>query len=180
LFDRRLTLGATYFHNRITDYIAFNTRVFPFTLANIGVNEAQGVELTMRADPTRWASVSASYTLTDSNIVSSATPADNGLQLVRRPRNAASLNVTLRPVEQARINLGLVYNGTMQDNFFGATGGRRTLAPYTLARIAVSYRVTPQVELIARVENAFNQTYEEIYGFRAPRRGAYGGLRVSF
>ncbi len=178
--NRRILLGATYFNNRVKDFIAFNTGVFPFRLNNIGENEAQGVELTARLEPTRWASIVASYTLTDSNIVSSVTPSQNGLQLVRRPRNAASLNVTLRPVEAMRVNFGLVYNGTTQDSFFGAGGGRRTLSPYTLARIAVSYRVTPQVEVFGRVENAFDQRYQEVYGFQPPGIGGFGGVRVSF
>ena len=45
-----------------------------------------------------------------------------------------------------------------------------TLASYTLVRLAGSYDVTDNIALIARVENAFDAHYEEVFGYRT--RGA--------
>jgi vitamin B12 transporter len=105
----------------------------------------------------------------------------NGEQLVRRPRNAASLNVNYGFLEKKRanVNLALIYNGEQYDVAFGPTR-RVVLNDYLLLNIGASYRINEHVELFARGENLLNQNYQEVYSFGTPGIAGYGGLRVSF
>ena len=49
-----------------------------------------------------------------------------------------------------------------------------------LARVTASYKVQPGVEIYGRVENVFNQKYEEIFGYNTPGIAAYAGVRLTF
>ena len=40
------------------------------------------------------------------------------------------------------------------------------------------YRFTPQLAVIARIENALDEDYEDVYGFNTPGAGAYLGVRL--
>jgi len=42
-----------------------------------------------------------------------------------------------------------------------------------------SARLTRQLELFGRVENLFDRSYEEVYGFPALPRGFMAGLRIA-
>jgi vitamin B12 transporter len=53
------------------------------------------------------------------------------------------------------------------------------LTSYTVARLAASYRVTDRIELFSRVENAFDEKYQESISYATPGRSIYGGVRVT-
>ena len=76
------------------------------------------------------------------------------------------------------MNLGIRFNGNMQDSNF-ATGSRVTLSGYTLVSLAGSYKVHRYVTLFARVENMLDQRTQEVFGYRGPGVGAYGGIKVN-
>jgi vitamin B12 transporter len=44
----------------------------------------------------------------------------------------------------------------------------------------VSYDVSAAVDIFGRVQNATDETYEEIAGYYAAGRSIYGGVRVRF
>ena len=46
--------------------------------------------------------------------------------------------------------------------------------------VASSYQLTKQLQLFGRLENAFDENYEEVYGFATQGRTAYAGVRYSF
>jgi vitamin B12 transporter len=43
-------------------------------------------------------------------------------------------------------------------------------------RVFASYALATRLELKVRVENALNERYEEVYGYPALPRGAFGSL----
>jgi vitamin B12 transporter len=51
---------------------------------------------------------------------------------------------------------------------------------YEVARVYGSIRLTPRLTLRARVENLFDERYEEVYGFPALGRSLHGGISVMF
>jgi vitamin B12 transporter len=55
---------------------------------------------------------------------------------------------------------------------------RVLLNDYWLVQATASYRLTESLELYGRVENALNQSYQEIYGFQTAGTAAYAGLRM--
>ncbi len=55
-----------------------------------------------------------------------------------------------------------------------------TLKAFTLINLGADYKITRRLQVYGRVENLFDQTYQEEFGFKAPGRAAYVGLRVGF
>jgi vitamin B12 transporter len=53
-----------------------------------------------------------------------------------------------------------------------------TLNDYLLASAKIGYRITPALEAYARVENAFNAEYQDVFGYNTPGRTVYAGVRI--
>jgi vitamin B12 transporter len=56
---------------------------------------------------------------------------------------------------------------------------RVALGSYWLADARVSYAVRPGVALFARVTNALDQKYQDVFTYRTEPRAAYVGLRLA-
>jgi vitamin B12 transporter len=54
-----------------------------------------------------------------------------------------------------------------------------TLGSYWLATARVAFSVTRRVQLFARVTNALNQKYQDVFSYRTEPRGIYVGLRLA-
>ena len=177
-----LTIAATYFDERLEDEIdgfVFDPGTFLFTAANRpGDSKRQGVELWLTASPHDSLDLTASYTYTEATELASL---GNEVDELRRPRNmlAVNLNFTIRP--RAEINLNVSYNGSQDDIMFPPfplPPERVRLSSYTLVDLAASYRLTPTVQLVGRIENLLDENYEDVVGFNTPGVGAYIGVRV--
>src|SRR5205085_2730678 len=95
-----------------------------------------------------------------------------GAKEVRRPENAASLDLSWQALPKLKLNLGAVYNGDNFDTDF-ATFSAVKLDAYTLVRVGVSYQLADTVELYGRVENATDEEYRENVGILTPGTAAY-------
>ncbi len=186
LFDGRVSLGATYFHEDLDNEIngfAFDPDTFLFTAENLdGESKRRGVEVTALARITGGLRLSGSYTYLDATEPDALTGDDKGE--VRRPRHVAALNGDWRFLDnRANLNLNLTYVGDRTDVFFEPVAFNKeivNLDSYYLATVAVSYQLTEQVKLFARVENLLEQRYEDVYGYNTPGLGAYAGIGLSF
>jgi vitamin B12 transporter len=184
--DSRMTASVTWFRANFEDGInglVFDPSAGAFTARNLdGESRRRDVEVGLAADPTATLCLTASYTYTDSSQPDAVTGAT--IREVRRPRHTASLGAGYRFAGgRADLNGNLSYVGSRNDFFFDPlTFAQSTvrLDDYVLAEVAVSYRVTPALTAYARVENLFNENYEDVFGFNTPGRGAYAGLRAGF
>ncbi|MBI3303454.1 MAG: TonB-dependent receptor [Deltaproteobacteria bacterium] len=173
LFGGRLALEATYFDQRIDNLIVGSGR----TSRNLaGESRAYGVEVAAMLNLISGLDLHSTYTFTH-------TRDPDGNKLVRRPQHTGSVNVNYRFLEdRANVNLGIIYNGRQSDVAFDADFNRSIVRPgaYTLVNLAASYQLTPNVQLVGRIENLFDEHYEEVFTFGTPGRAAYGGVRVRF
>lgn len=173
--DGKGLASLTYFDSNLENEIFTDFGVFPFTVDNRpGTSTRDGLEFAFRVDPLEVISLSASYTYTDAKD-------DNGGRELRRPRHIGSLNVTYRFLDnRATVDLGLNYNGKMQDSefIFSTPESVVTLEDYVLGTVAASYDVTDRVQVIGRIENLFDEDYQEVFGFASPGLGAYAGVRI--
>lgn len=173
--DKRGSLSLTYFSADLTDEIFTDFSVFPFTVGNqAGKSTREGVEISARYAPTENLSFAASYTYSDAKD-------DVGVQEVRRPKHIASASGFYRFMNgRASVGLSLDYNGKSQDVVFTPTipSGKTTLDDYVLATASASYEVTEQIEVFGRIENLFDQRYQEVFSYNTMGLGAYAGLRV--
>ncbi|MEO0426076.1 MAG: TonB-dependent receptor [Pseudomonadota bacterium] len=182
LLDGRLIVDATYYRGEVTDEIVsgFNADAGLSTSVNAeGESPRQGVELSLTAFPLENLAITGSYTYT------LAEEGSTGRQEVRRARHLASMDATYTFLEgRARLNANIAYNGDQRDLDF--TDGFFTVQPlvtlddFVLLSVQGSYAFTENVELFARVENATNADYQEVFQFETQGVAGFAGLRVRF
>lgn len=180
--DKRLVVDATYFNNRIKDFISseFDAALGASRPINLdGTSKIQGVEVAATAKIMDGLTLKASYTYTDGED-------PDGDELVRRPPHLASTSLNyafLKDDEgrrRANVNLNVDYNGSQKDFVFRSPTferSTRTLDDYWLVNFAASYEFLPGLAVVGRIENLFDQDYEEVYGYRSPGIGAFAALR---
>ena len=163
--------GATFFHNDIKNLIAGNASFT--TDINLGKARTQGVEAFLAWQVLAGLSLRADYTYTD------ATDAIAHQQLIRRPRNKASLTAAWRPLADLDVNASLLYVGPQIDGNREFSIPRLKLAGYSLVNLAASWRIDDRFALLGRVENAFDTHYQSPDGFLRPGFGLYAGIKAN-
>ena len=101
----------------------------------------------------------------------------DNIPLARRPQNKVTGDIDYK-WSDASFGASLIYTDSVSDEDFN--GNSVTLPSYYLVNLRASYQVNSRVKLFARVDNLFNQWYEEVYGYSTPGLSAYGGTKVSF
>lgn len=173
-WNERVTGDVTYFSNRIEDIIIGSGR----SVENLnGESELHGVEVTLTARPLDNLDIIGAYTYTDAED-------PDGNELVRRAEHIASLTVNYRFLEnRANLNLGVRYNGDQVDDAFDPVTFDRTLVEldsFTLVDINGAYQLNDNFEIFGRIENLFDENYEEVLGYGGIERGFYGGVKATF
>jgi outer membrane receptor protein involved in Fe transport len=62
---------------------------------------------------------------------------------------------------------------------FGPTGGLYMNDGYSVVNLGASFRPVRAFEVFARALNVFDRRYEEVFGYPAPGRTGYMGVRVA-
>ncbi len=181
-FDRRLVLDVTWFNQDLTHEIATVLGSdFVYTPINRdGKSKRQGVEVAATVDLRNGFTATATYTYLDATEQTSA--GGPRLDEVRRPRHAGSVTAAYTFYEdRARVFAEAVFNGKMEDNaYVPSLPARVTLAPYTVVNAGGSFRLNGHLEAYGRVENLFDEDYEEVFGYNTPGRTAFIGLKGTF
>ena len=107
-----------------------------------------------------------------------------GQRLLRRPDDAVSARLETTAIERARLGATLTWSGPRDDILFGQfpePNQRVELPSYTtldlsgVVTVLGERRGRPGLELTARVENVFDEQYEQSVGFPARGRGLFIG-----
>jgi vitamin B12 transporter len=176
LWENRVTLGATYFHNELSNVIGFNGL---FDTLNLGAAETQGLEAEFRAQPVPDLLFTASYTYLDAEKTSSADISQlQGARLPRRPRNEVYISGSYLWWKRLRTTAEAKFVNAREELNFG--GPNFDIEDYSFVNIAVEYEVNPHLLIFGRIDNLTNEHYAEVFGFPALGRAAYGGVRVRF
>ncbi|RLT04881.1 MAG: TonB-dependent receptor [Planctomycetota bacterium] len=169
--NRRLVIDATYFRNDFTDLITFGP---PPTFANLNIASAlaTGVEVTGQWQAFDNTSLSAAYTYTD------ATNQDTGTRLLRRPANKFGIGIDQYFLDRrANLNFNLRRVGH-RDDFDPFTFGTRELERYTVANVQGYFDWNKSVRLFGRIDNVFDEKYEEVFAFATPRFSVFAGVTI--
>jgi vitamin B12 transporter len=182
LLDDRISASVTWFSRKTTNQIDFfscpfsppfpdgcDVRPFGFYY-NIGHTRSQGAEFEIAAD--LFENVTASVNLTD------MASEDLGLHtdLARRPRLTAGGSIFWTPMKDASLGLTIAHVGDR----FDQAQEVQPLEGYTLVNVLGSYPINDNFSFFARVENLFNDRTEPVFGYGAPGRAAYVGIRAAF
>lgn len=172
LYNKKLTLDFTYFNRDITDLITGSGN----SAINLsGKSPTEGLEVAMNWSLSSKVKFNANYTFLNAKT-------STGEQQRRRPRHKLYLGFNVQPSKRAVINFNLVHNaGRVQnlfDEFFSTT--RVDLKNYTVANTSVRYKISQRFSVNARVENLFDEQYEEIVTYGTSGRAFYLGLSARF
>jgi vitamin B12 transporter len=170
LFNNRIRFGATYFHNDITNLITSNATFT--TNINVGRATTYGAEsfvsfavtpdLTLRSDYT--------YTIARDDIT--------GDELLRRPKNKASVTASWKATKKLTLSSTFNYVGSWADIDREASFDLRAPS-YTTVNLAANYAVNGNLTVFGRIDNLFNNQYEDPDGFLRPGFGIFGGIRIN-
>lgn len=163
--DDRLKLGATFFRQQIDDLIIFT---FTGGYANVDETLQKGIELSASAQLADNLSLSGNYTYT------SARDRLADAQLIRVPKHAAFARLAWDATEQLHAALDVTYNGSEVDR------GDAPVESWIRVDAKLAYDLSDAVQLYGRVENAFDEQYQQILGFGTPGVSVYGGIRGNF
>ncbi len=176
LFDDRLKLGATYFRNRFSDMIDFVAG--QGYLNRTEPTYTRGIEAFLEAEPIEKLSLRLDYTYMRTH------DEETGEILYRRPEHKLGATVNYRFLDdRANVNLGVLYVGARDDQYWDALAFQNVrvrLEDYVVARLAVSYRFTDAFRMHGRVENMFDEDYEEAKGYGVPGAAGYVGFTLDF
>jgi vitamin B12 transporter len=163
--DGRGELGATLFSQDTQNQINFSFAVGGYE--NIAEVESTGVELVADYQFNDWLSLSANYAYIDAED-------ENGDPLARLPEHTGDVTLSFRGDGALSGALLLRYNGK-EDNTNGST-----LNAWTRVDLTGRYRLTEKVELYARVENLFDEKYQQILGYGTPGLSGSLGVRLRY
>ncbi len=166
--DNGLLLEAGYFDQEITDIIYFDLVNFSGYLQDRGDTTSEGIELNAEV-PLPWnVLLAGNYTWNDTETV-------DGSVRPRRPEQLANVALqwsnaadTLLLALQLRITRGAEdTDGSDMDD-------------YEVVNLSANWQLMPQLELFGRVENLFDEDYQEVPTYNTSGAAAYAGLRFTF
>ncbi len=164
-----VTLSA--FHTDIEDLIEFVTLSYdPFAGENRNVGHARirGIEAAYDYLSPLWrVRVEAIYQDPENR--------DTGEQLLRRARESLTISA-FRSIGPMEIGVDVLAVGDRKD--FGFPDPI-VLESYVLTNLVARWQIRPSLQLLARLENAFDEAYELAATFNTPGRGLYVALRYA-
>jgi len=188
----RVHVSVTYFHNDFRDIISFafvgsdpNCRAFDGSFFNTDEAWAHGGNVSFEAKATRWLRIAGNYTYDDTRVVK-AGPMDTdpsmipGSRLFRRPLHSANL-VANAHFQRMNWNFAGNYVGRRADSdFLFPPLGITSNPSYVRWDLANSIDLGYGLSTLARVENLFNNHYQDAIGFPALRLNWRLGMRYEW
>lgn len=176
LWQNRVDVGLTYFHNDLSNVIGFNGL---FDTLNLGAAETQGLEAELHAQPVPNLVFTAAYTYLEAEKTSSKDVSQlQGARLPRRPRNEIYVSATYLAWKRLRMVVETKFVNAREELNFG--GPNFDIEDYSFVNIAAEYEFNPHFSIFGRINNLTNEHYSEVFGFPALGRAAYGGVKVRF
>ncbi|MEE8294405.1 MAG: TonB-dependent receptor, partial [Sphingomonadales bacterium] len=151
--SEKASVSVTYFQRKNRNLIDFS--LISFTFGNILATSSKGVEVIFEAKITEKLSFNGNFThLKAINTVTGAT-------LARRPRNTFYAALVFNPNSRWSISTSIDYTSKQIDGF-------SVLSPFKVVDLRASYKVNDKISIYGRIENAFDEQYQEVTGFGTP------------
>lgn len=188
-FSGRLIAQAAYFHRDNDDLIIF-VSCFGVTndpvcvgrppsgqgyYSNVSKARAKGWELALTAKPIEALTLQANYTSLRAQDLT-PTSATYTRFLTRRPKQSANVSATYEWPNRLSTTIAARHTGSSFNN----AANTQRLKPYTLVDLRASYPITDRIELFARMENVFEQTYQTVLNYGSLGQTSYAGMRYRF
>jgi vitamin B12 transporter len=163
-----LRFEITYFDQEIEDEMFFDLAGFSGYLQSPGTSTSKGVEIAMQVPlGERW-EVLGNWTHNDTENTASE-------QRLRRPENVGNIGLLYTaPTDKLRF----VANYRLSKDSIDIGGV--ALDDYAVLDLSMAYAFSEKLELYGRLQNAADEDYQEVVGFRSARRSGYAGVRLRF
>lgn len=162
--DARGEVGVTYFDQDTTDLITFSFALGGYE--NIARATSSGFEVQAQYELNQWLSGSVNYANIDAKDGS-------GDRLVRVPEHTGDLSLAINPNGRLSSTVSLRYNGKEID----ANG---IVDSWTRVDLSARYAVNDAVDVYGRIENLFDENYQQILGYGTPGTSGYVGMKLAF
>lgn len=174
-FTEGLSFGATYFSMDFENMFGYDEN---FVTINIAKAETKGIESFIAFQKDNFHS-RLTYTYTDA--LDKSEGENYNTKLIRRPQDKISLSLSYDFTEKLNVNTNIRFAGERDDTDFSTfPSSRVTLPDYTLVSLAASYRLFGNLKLFGRIENLFDEDYEEVLYYSTLGRSFYAGLIFDF
>jgi len=174
-FNSSINLSVTIFSSELENEIdgnVFDPITFGYTAANkSGLSKRNGLEINSFGKLSKNVTISGSYTFTDSKELDLSGAYQNE---IRRPRHISSLNFTWQQSDDLNINTNIQYNGSQNDIVYPSN---TKLAEFTLVNVSAVLNISKELDAYLRLENLFDESYEEVFGYQTLGFSAHIGLR---
>jgi vitamin B12 transporter len=183
-WENKVTVGATYFHNDLSNLIGFNGL---FETLNLGAARTQGIETELRARPITDLTLVATYTYLDTEKTSSADINQlQGARLPRRPRNEVYVSASYLWWKKLRTTIEAKWVNAREEINFGAANF--DIEDYNFVNFAAEYEINAHVSIFGRIDNLTDEHYSEVFDAQHPTAGAFpalgravcGGVKLRF
>lgn len=169
------TVGLTWFAMDYDNRIDFDMNTWTYSQAD-GKTKTKGMEFFAAWEPLDTLGFMLNYTYTD-------TEDPDGESLVRRPENKIALNTRYGFLEKGVLNLDVQWVDERKASPYANDKNGNpvgTLDAYTLVNLAASWTVNPHVQLFGRVDNLFDEFYEEAFSYATAGLSAYAGIKLTY
>ncbi len=185
LFADRVTISGGYFWNRYRDLIQtiqsaavcgtgpFGANYCPINVVSAKSQGWEGMVNVVVAQEQPWMKrleLKGQYTRTLTRDLMT------GTRLRRWPVDQASLSVLYEPIDDISTIIDFRFVGLQ----FNDGDNIQRVDSFEVVNVAVNYDLSDQFQAYVRVDNLFDEEYEEILFFGTPGRSVFGGIRANF
>ncbi len=161
IFDKKAVLSVTYFEQDYDELIS------GWPPVNIAEAEMKGIEIDAALKLSDTLNIAAGYTYLDTE------DKETGSRLPFRPKDKLNLSIEFS-AEVISVIANYIFVGERFDNFVS-----RDLSSYSLVNLAGSYRLTKSMTLFVRIDNLFDEDYEEAGSYGTPGISVFGGIKIN-
>ncbi len=185
LFGNKVNVSAGYFWNRYRDLIqtiqsapicgtgSFGANFCPVNVASAktqGWEAMVNIVLAQEQPLMKRLELKGQYTMTLTRDLMT------GGRLRRWPVNQASLSLSYQPMDSVNTILDFRFVGEQ----YNRAGNAQPVGSFEVVNLAVNYDFFDQFQAYVRVDNLFDEHYEEILYYGTPGRSVFGGIRANF
>lgn len=180
LFNKRLHLEVVYFKQEFRNFIGFELDPLTFigTAVNLDNADADGIEASLWADLGAGFTLNGSYTFMETESGDDTLTLKDGDDLLRRPKHKYNLNLNYRR-GKLNLNCDALFVGERSD-LNPSTSLNEDADEYFKFDLAADYQLNQWCTFFTRIENLFDQDYEEVLGFPARRLSFWSGVKLVF
>ncbi|MCF8412392.1 MAG: TonB-dependent receptor [Melioribacteraceae bacterium] len=170
----KISFGFTYFRTNYKGLIDYNQFFIPINIAKV---KTYGAELELKAVDIYGFNININYTYLVAE--DEGQPAESN-ELIRRPDNKLNFNMAYKFTEELLLNLTYKIVGRRYDRNFSTFPSTRVELPkYSLLNLSASYSLTTFMEFYLRVDNVFDEYYEDALFLGNYGRSIYTGINLT-